>query len=191
MLIKDIIISAAEMLAMERVLGLPELGGGAEDANGTKELSLLLRCTNLVLNELTSEYLKPRKTRKVVAGTDGRVEYAQLLDRVTDIISVRDGSGRKQGFSAKSVYIQTTLKAGAELTVEYVYTLPALGLDDDTGLALNNVSERLAAYGVAAEFCIINGIYDEAAMWDKRYKDALLSALRSGREIKYKGRRWV
>lgn len=45
------------------------------------------------------------------------------------------------------------------------------------------ISERVLAYGVAAEYCITEGI-DEAVTWDKRYKDALAAAPKQSRTVK-------
>lgn len=40
-------------------------------------------------------------------------------------------------------------------------------------------SPRLFAYGIAAEYCLACGLFEEAAVWDKKYKDALTAAYRS------------
>ena len=45
------------------------------------------------------------------------------------------------------------------------------------------ITPRVLAYGVAAEYCITEGI-DEAVTWDKRYKDGIAAAKRSPKSIK-------
>lgn len=191
MLLKDIVKTAADMLALDRVSGLVKLGGTEEDENGERELALLVRCANLVLNEAAAEYIRPRKVKEAEVGAGGRVEYAALADRVSDVIRIRYAhGGGAVSFRAGVDCIKTDAVKGETVVVEYVYTLPVLGLEDDTGMALERVSERVLGYGTAAEFCIISGMYEDAALWDKRYKDALLSVLKGGKEISVKVRRW-
>ncbi len=61
---------------------------------------------------------------------------------------------------------------------------------DDMDFAGTKASDRVFAYGAAAEFCLISGMYDDALMWERRYKDALLVATRKNTEVIMPRRRW-
>lgn len=49
---------------------------------------------------------------------------------------------------------------------------------------------RALALGTCCEYALASGLYDEAVLWDKRYKDAL-AALCRARGGTLKARRWV
>ena len=56
------------------------------------------------------------------------------------------------------------------------------GLYDDEP-AYYGITPRILAYGVAAEYCITEGLED-AATWDKRYKDGIANAKRKSAAVK-------
>ena len=62
-----------------------------------------------------------------------------------------------------------------------------------TSLAENfggKISARVIAYGVASEYCFLEMLYDDATLWESRYKNALLVASRKKGEIQLKKRGW-
>jgi hypothetical protein len=52
------------------------------------------------------------------------------------------------------------------------------------------ISARILAYGVASEYCFLEMLYDDATLWETRYKNALLNAQRKKGELKLKKRGW-
>lgn len=57
---------------------------------------------------------------------------------------------------------------------------------EDSEAEFYGISPRVLSYGIAAEYCVTEGL-DEAETWDKRYKSAL--SLAAHRKIKIKARR--
>ena len=41
------------------------------------------------------------------------------------------------------------------------------------------------------EYMLLSGMYDEAAVWDKRYKDLAEVVLSTNKSLKIKERRWL
>ena len=62
---------------------------------------------------------------------------------------------------------------------------------DDLDFCGTKASDRVFAYGTAAEYCLVTGNYDEALMWERRYKDALMVATRKATSVILPRRRWV
>ena len=60
-----------------------------------------------------------------------------------------------------------------KVLVEYEYAPDKVGLDDEICYMEKDVPVRVIAYGVAAEYCITEGDFDQAVMWHKRYTDAI------------------
>ena len=70
----------------------------------------------------------------------------------------------------------------------YRYAPAAKTAEDDSEYGQGEA--RALALGTCCEYALSSGMYDEAVMWDKRYKDALAALCRT-RGGTLKGRRWV
>ena len=53
------------------------------------------------------------------------------------------------------------------------------------------VSARLLSFGVAREFCLSRGMFEEAKLWDSRYRAAVRAADLPRRALSVRPRRWV
>ena len=53
------------------------------------------------------------------------------------------------------------------------------------------VSTRLIADGMAAEYAIATGLFEDAAVWDKKYKEGIRAAYRLQKCKRIRSRRWV
>ena len=60
--------------------------------------------------------------------------------------------------------------------VKYAYTPTEKTMDGECECAIG-VSERLVAFGMASEYSAALGLYEEASVWDKKYKDGIEAAI--------------
>ena len=81
------------------------------------------------------------------------------------------------------------LKAG-KAVVRYCYS-PARKAIGDEGEFGGRVTARLLSFGVAREFCLSRGMFEEAKLWDGRYQDAVRAAALPRRALAMRARRWV
>ncbi len=63
--------------------------------------------------------------------------------------------------------------------------------DEESELSACGVSARLLALGVAAQYCLVNGETGRAAVWDKKFRDALRAKNLLRRTVSIRSRRWV
>lgn len=165
----------------------------AEDSSddGTKELTeraeLLLRCYNIVENEIALDYLPLTAEERIDGGAE-KISYTSFLHSPVSILSVTDERGNKVPYSVFPEYIRTNGEKTVVVTYSYAPERKALSGQTDYGA---RIPDRLFAYGVVCEACIIRGLYDEAALWDKKYKDALLCVYSRNRPRVIRSRRWV
>lgn len=213
MLVKDIAAQAAFLLGKEELFrylkdvfdaendisegGMPEENGenaentenaetDVEEKELVKEADILLRCYNIVENEVALDYL-PLTAEETVTCDTGALPYTAFLRTPVTILSVTDEYGNKLPYTIFPEYLRT--RAGTSV-VTYAYSPESKRLCDESEYAAR-VPERLLAYGVACEYCLISGLYDEAVVWDKKYKDALLCAHTASRPRVIRSRRWV
>lgn len=157
-----------------------------DEIQSNRELRLLLRCVNLVVKEVACDYIPLIHTQTLTA-TDGKIPYSQFEKTLLEIKRVKNQKGEDVRFFTLPEYM--AVEDGV-YEVSYAFIPRDKEFFDDLDFAGTKASDRVFAYGAAAEFCLISGMYDEALMWERRYKDALLVATRKTTEVVMPKRRW-
>ncbi len=181
---REAVLEAARLIGVyEKVRAYIE--EGRED--GKTETDVLLKCFNLVENELALEYF-PLLCEDEVESDTGKIDYYALSNQVVRVIKVADCYGNEAAFKLFPEYIKT---AAGKVKITYSYTPKQKFLDDEGSYITAKVSVRMMAYGIAAEYCLACGLYEEAAVWDKKYKDCISAAYKGCTSRVLKSRRWV
>lgn len=157
-----------------------------DEIQSNRELRLLLRCVNLVVKEVACDYIPLIHTQTLTA-TDGKIPYSQFEKTLLEIKRVKNQKGEDVRFFTLPEYM--AVEDGV-YEVSYAFIPRDKEFFDDLDFAGTKASDRVFAYGASAEFCLISGMYDEALMWERRYKDALLVATRKTTEVVMPKRRW-
>lgn len=144
----------------------------------------LVKCLNLVNNEVASEYIPLIKCERVKP-QEFKVLFSTLTSNVLQIISVRDTLGRKVKFKAYDNYL---MAFASEVDIIYQAQPEQLSLDSDFN---SNLPDRVYAYGVAREYYFQQTLFDEADVWEDRFKNSLQVLSRKRSEIKVPERRWL
>lgn len=164
MTIKDIIKTAAVFLNLTDVSEY--LGGTVDNPSSATLASVdsLTRLANLVISELAASYT-PMTVTETVQTADGKIRFADLTYNITRILSVKNEFGQDAEFKLFPEYIKVF---GGEYSVEYEYMPANYGLTDSVGFNAK-ITAALLGYGVAAEYCVTQGRFEEAVLWRKRY----------------------
>ncbi len=186
MKLKTAIYYASMFLGLEEVSELIESGETGDDEQ-EHEKELLLRCANLVVSEIASDWV-PLKVRESVVVKGGAIEYVALNKRVVDVYSITDKWGNKVAFRE---FYDRIMIADGEYEIEYSYLPENVGIDDELPFKKNSPSERVIAYGIACEYSIISGMAEEASIFEQRFTDALSIVTKVKKEQKIKRRRWA
>ena len=183
MTVKEIIIAAATELGIaDEVRAFIE--GEAE--TGKAKTDTLVRCFNLVENEVARDYL-PLYAEEVLETETGAVYYEELEKSAVRILGIEDEWGNSLAYKLFPEYLKTQ---SGKICVRYTYTPTEKDIDGESDFTLY-ASLRLFAYGVAAEYALATGAFEEAAVWDKKYKDAIHAAYKLRSVKKIQSRRWV
>lgn len=158
-----------------------------ENSDGARETENLLRCFNLVENELALDYLPLVREEEFQTQT-GVLFFSELSRAAVRVLKVTDKWGNEAAFRLFPEYLKTEAQEG---TVRYSYAPAQKGLEDESDFTFP-ASPRLFGYGIAAEYCLANGLFEESAVWEQKYKAAIVAAYRNGRgNGKIQSRRWV
>lgn len=183
MRVKDVIALAAANLGRE------DLEAAAYDLAGEPEgeTAALLRCYNLVENEIALDYY-PLNEEETFAPEEGTVSYSRFSYAPVCVKAVTGERGEVK-YELFPSYLR--LKEPAEtVTVRYTYSPAQKQWNDESSFA-GKISARLMSFGVASEFCLTSGRYSEAATWEKKYREALQAANIVRRKLAIRSRRWV
>ena len=184
MRVRDIMVLAAELCGRRDLADFTAGKSGADAGAMQRERETLLRCYNLTENEAALDYL-PIKRRETFQ-TSGEIPYSDLAAPPAEVLAVRGEYGQKLSFTVGERGI--LVRAG-KAEVEYSVRPRVKGEQDKPECAVADCA-RLLALGTACEFALMSGMTEEAALLDKRYRDALACACRihGGR---FRLRRWV
>lgn len=188
MTVVNIIKNACIFLQKEDLLGVTALGGsGSATSAQTKELDFLLRCLNLVYNQIATDYIPLLHTEKLTP-TNGEIIFSSFTKSVLDIKRVEDKFGIRTNYK---LYPDRIATIDGEVKITYSYEPIALvSLSSTIESFFEKLTERVIAYGVAMEYSFISGLHDDASIWEKRFKDGILVAARKKSEIRLPSRRW-
>lgn len=172
MKVKNIMKKAASLLGNADDL-LDYLNGVSGVGNtGEKQAELLLNCFNLVENELALDYL-PLIKKESYTPQNGKIFYSQFSSSVVRILDVENELGQKVDFRLFATYMEVDATV-ANVRYAYTPTEKAINGESDYKLA---ASERLLAFGMAAEYLSALGLLEEASVWDKKYKEGIQAAI--------------
>ena len=177
--IKDCSIKAAKYLGLKDLAKQIENNTLSDDDKGA-----FISMTRDVVHEISTDFF-PLKISKSINISGGKLDLRELNDRVAHVFSVKK-NGVNFRFITRFDRIETN--ADGLCQIEYSY-LPKLTSMQTVIPIFSKINERIIAYGVAAEYCLINGLSD-ALIWDKRYKDALRRTLITRGEKRIRKRAW-
>lgn len=158
----------------------------AEETNN--ELKMLLNCLNLTLSEIADDYL-PILNQETVYIDSNQLFLDDLSKPCKEIISIKLSDGKKNiKFTQYEEYVYVNAKGYVDIV--YSTTINNVQLNSTIN-QFPCISSKCIALGTASEYCYINGFYEEAEMWDKRFKDTLQVECRKKKEIVMPKRWWL
>lgn len=179
--VKNILLATAEVLGLqEAILYLNGESTNDEDAK------TLLRCYNLVENELALDYF-PLYSEDELTSPTGRIFYAQFLNDVIRVFQVYDEQGNAVDFQLFPAYLQTV---PGKVRIKYSYKPLEKTFTGSSEYTID-VSLQMMMYGVAAAYTLGVGLYEESAVWDRKFKDAIAVTYKQQESIRLRSRRWV
>ena len=186
MTVKKVLALAAEHLARADLK--KQLEEFPQDGTPAGELASLLRCYNLVENELAVDYL-PLKAEEVLEAEEHLIPWESFAYAPAGVRAVLT-AGREIAFEPRKEGLFLPAKEQGKVTVRYCYSPAPKEMDGESEF-YGRVSARLLSFGTAREFCLSRGMFEEAKLWDSRYLAAVRAAGLPRRALSVRARRWV
>ena len=185
MKVKDILILCCDLLEEENVKAYLNNQTAFDEESAVKDLELLLKCYNLITDEISREYYRLTYT-ETFTPINGVINFIDFTFNPVIINSVTTIDGKEVNYKINPVkiYVDKTVK------IEYSYACPERLLDEESDFSFTKISKRVLAYGTVVEYMLIKGMFEQAVMWRDAYKSALLSCISVRKSKKLKSREW-
>lgn len=185
---KEVIKNVCAYLGKEEILNssLFEQDGQELTDAEQKEVNKMIDCLNNITEELAIEYLPIIKTKQISLNA-GAVDLKDIDDSLQEIISVKTTSGRNLRYTVAN---QKMICLASKVEISYKTYPEKITLNSEAENFVGKISARVLAYGVASEYCFLEMLYDDATLWENRYKNALLVMVRKKGELRLKKRGW-
>ncbi len=182
---KDIIFLACDFTGNQDII--EKLQKGTELSTSENNIvKTLLKCLDLIQNQVASEYIPLEKIQEVYP-KDFKVEYNVFNKKPIAIVWAKDKFGRNLRFKSFNDYLMIF---SSFARVKYYY-LPQEITSVEDEIAEELLPTRIYAYGVAREYFLLQNLSVECDIWEVRFKDSLSSFARKKRDIKIPCRRWL
>ena len=190
MTVKEVLVLAAGCLGRDDLISALDKTAGALTDDEKLELDSLLRCYNFVENEVALDYYALKKEETVTV-SENKIYYTKLSSTPVNIRKVVCG-GYLARFASYPAYVLLSDGWNGQAIIVYDY-IPSnkTSLSERSEFTDTGVSARLIAYGVTAQYCLVNGETGRAAVWDKKFRDALRAKNLLRRTVTIRSRRWV
>lgn len=183
MKVKDVILKACDFIGKDDLSLV--LSSSAQLSDEQQVLSdNLVKYFNLVRQEIANEF-QPIMQAERFTVKNFKLSFSDFSKSVQEIYAVKDKFGRNVNYKIFEDYI---FVCGKDVEVIYSSAPEELSLEGELS---SNLPERIFAYGVAREYYFIHNLYEDANIWEGRFKGALEIMLRRKSEIRIPQRRWI
>lgn len=185
MQIKEVVRMAALLKGREDVVKYLDTNTDMVSEETLVATATLVDLVNLVINELATSFVPLVKVEQKTPDYNGRIYYKNLSQTPLKILKVTDLSGKAVECLQSIEYI----KVQSTVQIEYEYLPKNATIAEQCPYSEKEISLAVLAFGVAAEFSIVEGSFEEAVMWHKRFEEGV-KAIVIPKSCRLKERRW-
>lgn len=149
-----------------------------------EETEKMLECFNLVRSEVACEYMPICESEEFEI-KDFKLLLSNFKRKPLQILSVKDRFGRNLRFKVFPEYL---IVYGSKAKITYTVQPEKVGAEDEIE---DSLPERVYAYGVAREYLMREGMFEDAEIFEVRFKNSLKVLLHKRSETVLPRRRWL
>ncbi len=183
MLVKDVIALACDFTDNSALGDKIRLSQDLTD-DEQAQMDIYLKCFNLVNNEIASEFVPIKKIEQFDVES-GKVLFSKFSNKPYKILYVKNSLGKKMRFKVFQDHIVVFCKKAI-----IAYTILPENLTA-TDMVETFIPERIYAYGLAREYLFFKAMFDDAEIFEERFKNSLEIICRASVHSKMPRRRWI
>ena len=185
MKVKDLVIYTSLFIGEKELASKLESNTSLTERE-QERVDTLVRCYNLVNQEIASDYLPFLYTEKIDVN-NSILNFSELEKTIIKVYEVKGNFNMGVRYKAYPNYLEIL---GHAKKITYSYLPEELDLNDNIELC-NGLSGRIYAYGMASEYLLCDGLSEDAEIWEERFKESLFTLSRKRSEVRLPKRRWL
>lgn len=159
------------ILKVKEIIELSTLLLGEELTKDIKDQGLLLKCYNLVEQELATDYFPILEVDKHF-NVDDKIYYKDFSRKAYRIKGIQDFRGDSVQYIIKPEYLELKKNYdGGTFFVKYYYLPEEKTLYSHSTYGAEYL--HILKYGIAAEYCLANGDFEQAKIYSDKYKERI------------------
>lgn len=186
MKVKDILKNACLFIGEKELALALEAETPSLEGKDEEKVDVLLRCFNLVNQEIASDYLPFLYTEKIDVN-NSILSFEDLSKTLINVYELKGNFGKSVRYKLYPNYLEVF---GRAKSITYSFLPSDFTLTDEFEF-YNGLSARIYAYGVASEYLLCDGLSEDAEIWEKRFKESLFVLSRKKSETRLPKRRWL
>ncbi len=186
MKVKDILKNACLFIGEKELAKTLEAETPSLEGKDEEKVDVLLRCFNLVNQEIASDYLPFLCTEKIDVN-NSILSFEDLSKTLINVYELKGSFGKSVRYKLYPNYIEVF---GRAKSITYSFLPSDFALSDEFEF-YNGLSARIYAYGVASEYLLCDGLSEDAEIWEERFKESLFVLSRKKSETRLPKRRWI
>lgn len=154
------------------------------------DVDKLISLANLTIRKVVREFAPLYAEESVTSNANCEISYSNLTKDVCNIKSVSTADGLSATFRVFPEFIKVGYPNQSYFVNYSFYPDELDDLTDDLVLPIG-VTKEAIAFGICAEYLTISGMFDEADVFEDKFKKSLADGLINQRERKVLNRGWI
>ena len=188
MTVKEVIKLTALMVGEDETVSYLQDEAVNDLTYAKKVTNILLRCYNLIVEELACEYFPLKKSEKISQVINGKIYFKDLEYSPIKIVGVYDENYQKVPYKLINDYISINKPC---VIVEYNYRVKPLKESDEAVYANEIIGPYVLAYGMASQYCLEKGRLNESEIFQQKYIAGIKGRASEKGSLQLPQRRWI
>jgi hypothetical protein len=187
MKVKDILKIAAEMAGEEQLVAFYNQEGVEDVATCESSANLMLRCYNMIIEEIALEYL-PLRFKEKIQANNGKIYFSELTKKPLSIMNVFNENNEKVPYKFVNDYLAVS---SGSFTVEYAYRAEVATAESDCVYEETVIGPYAIAYGMLSQYLLEKGRMSESNLYQEKYLNSVWARISERKNLKLPARRWI
>ena len=186
MKVKDILKMTAEMAGESQLISYYNEKGVDDVSSCAESASLMLRCYNMIIEELALEYL-PLRVKEKVQVTNQKIYFSELAFKPLRVLGVINKNGDKVPYKLINDYLELS---NGDVIIEYTHRTKEAFEDDDCVYDETVIGPYVITYGMLSQYLLERGRVSESNIYQEKYLSAVRARIAQRKSLKLPARRW-
>lgn len=154
------------------------------------EFEKVLSAINIVVENICCESIPLKTQEEIVFDSNGCFDLSNLSKKINGVYAVYNPNKTKK-YAYKILDEVLVCDCVGRAKIEYFYLPEKVESLSDKICVDTRVTGKAFVMGVVAEYCFINGLFDDASVWQERFEKAIKNCSKINKHLLLPRKRWL